>query len=344
MSVYDEQVMCDRWISCRGPRARERKWRGSGPAATPVSGWKFDHRRGSAGGVPAAVSARRLAASLWQLAAITNCSGDVRWQCGLFGDRLGFEVYILTEILLLCRVIPKFCSSSQIPKFEMEGVTKWDKGYSKTSSDVNNFSSHVKKLQQHQAIATISVSSDHRQAEIFKDRKSRKKLKAEHMLTIAKDLIDEIRKERKNCEKMQILNSNLVSDIYETKLLASKYMRDYEKEEKSRKSLENVCVEKTKEFEAKKAEIRDMKIEGARIQEEVEKERKILQITEAWREEHARMKLVEVKLIFEDKYWQMNNIIEDVKAFLRSSNFTTDVTKESKNRSSLKGHTKLFTS
>ncbi|KAK6133296.1 hypothetical protein DH2020_032959 [Rehmannia glutinosa] len=298
--------MCDRWISCRGPRARERKWRGSGPAATPVSGWKFDHRRGSAGGVPAAVSARRLAASLWQLAAITNCSGDVRWQCGLFGDRLGFE----------------FCSSSQLPKFAMEGVTKWDNGYSKTSRDVNN---HVKKLLEHQEIATISVSSDNRQAEIFQDRKCRKQLKAEQMLTIAKDLIDEIRKETKNSEKMQILNSNLVSDIYETKLLASKFMRDYEKEEKGRESLENVCVEEIKEFEAKKAEIRELKIERARIEEEVEKERKILQITEAWREEYARMKLVEVKLVFEDKYWQMNNIIEDVKAFLRSSNFTTDV-------------------
>lgn len=42
----------------------------------------------------AAVSARKLAASLWQMAATTNCGEDVRWKCGL-SDGLGFEVLLI---------------------------------------------------------------------------------------------------------------------------------------------------------------------------------------------------------------------------------------------------------
>ncbi|KAI3466572.1 hypothetical protein Pfo_023235 [Paulownia fortunei] len=344
MNVSDEPVTGDRWISRRRTGACERRWSGNEPATTPLSEWKFYNRdsagesrghQGAGGGVRATVSARKLAASLWQLAATTNCSGDVRWQCGL-SDRLGFE----------------FCSPSQIPKFAMEGATKWDYGYSKASGKVvHHFSSHVKLLE-YQEIATISVASD-RQAELFKDQNCIKGLKAEQgwsrtrlkhcmkkldeegaswmttehqqMCAIVKDLMDDVRRERKNCEKMYILNSKLLSDIAEAKSSARKFMHNYEKEKKSRDLFKDVCIEKAKEVEANKAKIRELRTQYARIQEEVEEERKMLQIAEALREERAQMKLVDAKLILEDKYCQMNNLIADLKAFLRSSNFTTDM-------------------
>lgn len=100
MKVSDERVTGDQQISHRRREAGERRWSGSEPATTPLSEWKFydgdlaggsREHQGVGGGVGATVSARKLAAALWQLAATTNCSGDVRWQCGL-SDGLGFEV------------------------------------------------------------------------------------------------------------------------------------------------------------------------------------------------------------------------------------------------------------
>lgn len=82
---------------------------GSG-AATPLLSWKFedgDNKRLSGGGAPltprrgvkrgelAGVSARKLAAGLWQLAAEVGLhssdGGGAKWNCGIL-DRLGFEV------------------------------------------------------------------------------------------------------------------------------------------------------------------------------------------------------------------------------------------------------------
>lgn len=95
--VSDEQVKSDRWI----PRWRKgiggrTRWGGSEVAATPFLEWKHPggDSVGGGGGAVAAVSARKLAASLWQLAATTNGDGSVRWQCGLSFDRLGFEVLL----------------------------------------------------------------------------------------------------------------------------------------------------------------------------------------------------------------------------------------------------------
>ncbi|KAI3456451.1 hypothetical protein Pfo_013114 [Paulownia fortunei] len=336
--VSDEQVTGDRWIRRRwkGIGGR-RRWGGSELAATPFLEWKLrggdsaggsrGHLLGAGGGAVAAVSARKLAASLWQLAATTNGSGSVRWQCGLLFDRLGFE----------------FCSSMPIPKFATEGVTKWDYCNSRAWDDVSYFRSHVK---------LTSVASA-RQAELLKARKQVNELEAERgwsrtkikycmkklneeraswmrtehqkMCSIVKNLEDGVKRERKNCRRMDIVNSKLLRDIAEAKLLARKLMHNLEKEKKARELLEDVCNELAKEIEGYKAEIGALRNQRKRIQEEVEKERKMLQIAEVWREEQAQMKLVDAKLILENKYAEMNNFIADLKAFLRKSNLTTDV-------------------
>lgn len=214
----------------------------------------------------------------------------------------------------------------------MEGVTKWDYGYPKASGDVNHFHRHA-RLPKYQEKATISVASA-RQAGSSKDKKCINERNAEEGLSTteqkqicatAKDLRDDVRKARKNCKMMYILYSKLLSDIAEAKSSAMKFMHKCEKEKKAREFLEDVCIEQAKELEANKAEIRELRIQCAGIQQEVAEERKMLQMAEAWREESAQMKLVDAKLILEDKYSQMNNLIADLKAFLRSSKFPKDM-------------------
>ncbi|KAL2536804.1 RAVE (Regulator of V-ATPase assembly) complex subunit RAV1/DMX protein [Forsythia ovata] len=55
----------------------------------------------------------------------------------------------------------------------------------------------------------------------------------------------------------------------------------------------------------------------------------MLQLVKAWHEEHVETKLVNAKLIFEEKYYEMSNIIVDLETLLRSSNVNTDMTKKS---------------
>lgn len=65
-----------------------RIWGGIEFATTPFREWKLRGRDSAGGG---AVSARKLAASMWKLAATTGGSGNLRWRRGL-SDRLQFEV------------------------------------------------------------------------------------------------------------------------------------------------------------------------------------------------------------------------------------------------------------
>ncbi|KAK0601197.1 hypothetical protein LWI29_022093 [Acer saccharum] len=62
-----------------------------------------------------------------------------------------------------------------------------------------------------------------------------------------------------------------------------------------------------------------------RLREELEDERKMLQMAEVWREERVQMKLVDAKVALENKYSQMNKLVAELKAFLRSSSATPDV-------------------
>ncbi|KAK4439337.1 hypothetical protein Salat_0268600 [Sesamum alatum] len=332
----DEQASGDGWIrSRRNGVGGRRRWVGSELAATPFVQWKL---RGGDSAAQAAVSARKLAASLWRVSATARGGGSVRRQCGPF-DRLGFE----------------FCTSMPIPKIATEGVTKWDYCYSNAWDDVSHFRGRVEILKNDREIATRPIASA-RCAELFKARRRINKLEAEQgwsrtklkhflkkldeeraswirtqhqkMCLMVKNLENDVKRERRKCRKMDIVNSKLLNDLTEVKLSARKFKQNLEEEKRARELWEDVCDELAKEIEGSKAEIGALRNHRARIQEEVEKERKMLQLVEVWREERAQMKLVNAKLMSEHKYAKMNNLIVDLEAFLRPLNSTTDMVKE----------------
>ncbi|KAL0305930.1 UNVERIFIED_CONTAM: hypothetical protein Sradi_6010300 [Sesamum radiatum] len=334
--VTDEQALGDGWIrSRRNGIGGRRRWAGTEFAATPFVQWKL---RGGDSAAQSAVSVRKLAASLWRVSATNSSGGSVRWQCGLF-DRLRFE----------------FCTSVPTPKIATEGVTKWDYCYSKAWVDVSYFRGRAEILKNNQEIATTPVASA-RCAELFKARKRINKLEAEQgwsrtklkhflkklneeraswirtqhqrMCLMVKNLENDVKRERRKCRKMDIMNSKLLNDITEVKLSARKFKQNFEKEKRARELWEDVCDELAKEIEGSKAEIEALRNQHARIQEEVEKERKMMQLVEVWREERSQMKLINAKLMSEHKYTKMNNLIVDLEAFLRPLKSTTAMVKE----------------
>ncbi|CAI9759123.1 unnamed protein product [Fraxinus pennsylvanica] len=86
----------------------------------------------------------------------------------------------------------------------------------------------------------------------------------------------------------------------------------------ARELIEEVCDELAKEIGEDKAEVGAVRRESMKFLEEVEEERKMLQMAEVWHEERVQMKLVDVKVMLEEKYSQMNMLIAELESFLNS--------------------------
>ncbi|KAL5730762.1 hypothetical protein ACHQM5_003554 [Ranunculus cassubicifolius] len=380
-----------------GPGIRLRKdgvvsGKRSGPA-TPLLKWKFeaDVREPKApesgkksgrkvnNGEEVTVSARKLAAGLWQLqkheihnggerGGVQKRSSDLLgfksdvghggdpFHCHRRGRELGGETNEFLQSPRFGHGPKNGMLYKNEPSFPyhnpaMEGATKWDPVCSKTSDEVYRFYGHMKLLEDQQVnnasvVSTLQTELENARARIDDletERRSSKK-KLEHFLSklseekaswrsrehekiraIIDDVKDELKRERKNRHRMEIVNSKLVNELAEAKLTAKRAMQDYEKERKARVLMEEVCDELAKEIGQDKSEVETIKRDSMKMREEVEEERRMLQMAEVWREERVQMKLVDAKLTLEDKYAQMTKVITDLEAFLGSRCATPDV-------------------
>ncbi|KAE9614795.1 hypothetical protein Lalb_Chr04g0248451 [Lupinus albus] len=231
----------------------------------------------------------------------------------------------------------------QFSNTEMEGATKWDPSCLKTLDEAQHIYSHM-KLVDHK-VSAISVvpaleaeleQARSRVQELENERRSSKK-KLEHFLKKVSeektqwrsrehekireyihDMKSELNRERKSRQRIEIVNSRLVNELANVKLSAKRYMQDYEKEKKARELIEEVCDELAKEIGEDKAEVEALKRESFKFREEVEEERRMLQMAEVWREERVQMKLIDAKIALEEKYSYMNKLVADLETFLKS--------------------------
>ncbi|GKV42652.1 hypothetical protein SLEP1_g50027 [Rubroshorea leprosula] len=247
---------------------------------------------------------------------------------------------------LLCKVEP----SIQFSNSAMEGVTKWDPVCLKTTDEVRQIYSRMKHIdQQVSAVSIVSALeaelelAQTRIEELETEHRSSKK-KLEHFLrkvneeraawrsrehekirAFVDDVKSDLKREKKNRQRLEIINSKLVNELADAKLSAKRYMQDYEKERKARELIEEVCDELAKEIGEDKAEVEALKRDSTKFREEVEEERKMLQMAEVWREERVQMKLVDAKVVLEEKYSQMIKLVTDLNTFLRSRGANPDV-------------------
>ncbi|KAD4386024.1 hypothetical protein E3N88_26193 [Mikania micrantha] len=228
----------------------------------------------------------------------------------------------------------------------MEGATKWDPSSWKASKDVKQMYDESKLLEEQAGMVLVLESKlESARARIHdletERRASKKKLEQflkklneeratwrsrehEKIRAVIDDMKTELTRERKTRQRMEIVNSKLVNELADAKLSAKQYMQDYEKERKARELAEEVCDELAKELGEDRAEIEALKQESMKMREEVDDERKMLQMAEVWREERVQLKLVDAKVTLEEKYSQMNRLIKDLEAFLISKRLNLD--------------------
>ncbi|MBA0833165.1 hypothetical protein Goarm_017500, partial [Gossypium armourianum] len=231
----------------------------------------------------------------------------------------------------------------------MEGATKWDPVCLKPTDEVRQTYSRMKHIDQRvTAVSTVSaLEAELEQARARIDeletecRSSKKKL--EHLLRKVSEeraewrsrehekiraFVDDVKanlnREKKNSQRLEIVNSKLVNELAAAKLSAKQYMQNYEKERKSRELIEEVCDELAKEIGEDKAEVEALRRYSMKLRKEVDEERKMLQMVEVWREERVQMKLIDAKVALEKRYSQMNKLVADLENFLRSRTGTRD--------------------
>lgn len=292
---------------------------------------------------PVLISARKLAAGLWRLQLPDVSAGD-----GAISGHLGAAVG--SHIKDLPRS-PHFAPNIGFPlKVEhslnnsnpaMEGVTKWDPMSYQASDEVQSIYSRSKPIyEQVGAISMVSaLELELKQArgrihELETERRSSKK-KIEQFLkklseeravwrsrehekirAIIDDIKGDLNRERKNRQRTEMVNSKLVNELADAKLSAKRFMQDFEEERKARELIEEVCDELAKEIGEDKAEVEALKRESLNLRDELEDERKMLQMAEVWREERVQMKLVDAKVTLEEKFSQMSKLIADLETFL----------------------------
>ncbi|MBA0591205.1 uncharacterized protein LOC105761185 [Gossypium raimondii] len=231
----------------------------------------------------------------------------------------------------------------------MEGATKWDPVCLKPTNEVRQTYSRMKHIDQRvTAVSTVSaLEAELEQARVRTDeletecRSSKKKL--EHLLRKVSEeraewrsrehekirvFVDDVKanlnREKKNRQRLEIVNSKLVNELAAAKLSAKQYMQNYEKERKSRELIEEVCDELCKEIGEDKAEVEALRRYSMKLRKVVDEERKMLQMVEVWREERVQMKLIDAKVALEKRYSQMNKLVADLENFLRSRTETRD--------------------
>ncbi|KAB2044328.1 hypothetical protein ES319_D01G082000v1 [Gossypium barbadense] len=257
-------------------------------------------------------------------------------------------------------LLRKIEPSIQFSNSAMEGATKWDPVCLKTTDEVRQIYNHMKRIdQQVSAVSIVSaLEAELEQArayieELETERRSSKK-KLEHFLrkvseeraawrsrehekirAFVDDVKADLNREKKKRQRLEIVNSKLVNELAAAKLSAKQYMQDYEKERKARELIEEVCDELAKEIGEDKAEVEAIKRDSMKLHEEVDEERKMLQMAEVWREERVQMKLIDAKVALEERYSQMNKLIADLETFLRSRTGNLD-TKDMQEAESLR--------
>ncbi|KAL8501109.1 hypothetical protein ACS0TY_020611 [Phlomoides rotata] len=129
---------------------------------------------------------------------------------------------------------------------------------------------------------------------------------------------EELEVERKLRKQTERLNKKLGRELAETKACLSKKSGEVESEKRAREILEQVCDELARGIGEDRAEVEEMKRRSAKVCEEVEKEREMLQLADVLREERVQMKLAEAKYQFEEKNEVVDKLRNELEAYLKS--------------------------
>ncbi|XP_020702190.1 uncharacterized protein At5g41620 [Dendrobium catenatum] len=137
-------------------------------------------------------------------------------------------------------------------------------------------------------------------------------------------IMRELESEKKLRRRAERLNKKLAMELAETRTSLLNTGNELACERRTREIVEHVCDELARGIDEGKEEVEELKRESAKVLEDLEKERKMLQLADEWREERVQMKLSEAKLQFEEKNAAVDRLRNELEAFLTTEKGSGD--------------------
>ncbi|KAG5583129.1 hypothetical protein H5410_053756 [Solanum commersonii] len=151
----------------------------------------------------------------------------------------------------------------------------------------------------------------------FAEEKAAWKNKGQQAVEAAiESVANELEVERKLRRRFESLNKKLGKELSDSKASFVKAVKELESEKRAREVMEQVCDELARDIDEDRAEAEEMKRESAKVQEEIEQEREMLQLADRLREERAHVKLSEAKNHFEEKNSAIDKLRKQLEGFL----------------------------
>ncbi|XP_027347474.1 uncharacterized protein At5g41620 isoform X1 [Abrus precatorius] len=133
-----------------------------------------------------------------------------------------------------------------------------------------------------------------------------------------KHVAEELEVEKKLRRQTERLNKKIAKEMASIKASHLKASKELEREKRAKEILEQICDELARGIGEDRAQVEELKRESAKVREEVEKEREMLQLADVLREERVQMKLSEAKYQFEEKNAFLEKLRNELEDFMRT--------------------------
>ncbi|KAI6669781.1 hypothetical protein NL676_004666 [Syzygium grande] len=150
------------------------------------------------------------------------------------------------------------------------------------------------------------------------EKASWRRKERERIRSAISHMAEEVDVEKKLRRQTERLNKKLGQELARMKSSLSKVMKELESEKRAKEILEQVCDELATGIGEDRAQVEELKRESAKVLEEVEKEREMLQLADVLREERVQMKLSEAKYHFEEKNAAVEKLRAELEAYMTS--------------------------
>ncbi|WVZ03646.1 hypothetical protein V8G54_024452 [Vigna mungo] len=166
-----------------------------------------------------------------------------------------------------------------------------------------------------------------------------KRRERERVHDAIKHVAEELAVEKKLRRQTERLNKKIAKEMASVKASHLKTSKELEREKRAKEILEQICDELARGIGEDRAQVEELKRESAKVREEVEKEREMLQLADLLREERVQMKLSEAKYQFEEKNAFLEKLRNELEDYVRTKDGQNeDVSPECKNIKDLESY------
>ncbi|KAL9296897.1 hypothetical protein ACSQ67_022793 [Phaseolus vulgaris] len=166
-----------------------------------------------------------------------------------------------------------------------------------------------------------------------------KRRERERVHDAIKHVAEELAVEKKLRRQTERLNKKIAKEMASVKASHLKASKELEREKRAKEILEQICDELARGIGEDRAQVEELKRESAKVREEVEKEREMLQLADLLREERVQMKLSEAKYQFEEKNAFLEKLRNELEDYVRTKDEQNeDASPECKNIKDLESY------